>query len=149
MKLPSRIKNALRRVTSGPKRKIPAVPLCITTLLNDREGPAWTHSQLKAASWVQVVQTPNFADENVLRQAILIYDEMEKGRCYCPVVTTYQGSVKIEFEHEERVAVFLLDPGQTRWGHGQRGKPYLIVSGNLVPGIIENLARWVAKGELE
>lgn len=150
MQLPSRIKNAFRAISpKRPRRKIPAVPICVTTLLNDPKGPAWTLSHLKAASWVAVVQTPYFSDDNVLRRAIKIYDTMEAGRAYCPVVTTYQGSIKIEYEHEGRVDVFLLDPGQTRWGSGERGKPYPIVSVDLSSTILEDLARWVAKGETE
>jgi len=141
----ARVLEAMKK--TRPSRKIPAVPLCITTLLNDRKGPAWEQGHMKAASWIRVVQTPYFSDEGVLRRSILIYDAMERGTAYCPTVTTYRGSLKIEYEHEGRVAVFLLDPGQSRFGMGIRGEPYELVSGPIDEETVATLARWVGKGE--
>ena len=121
--------------------------LCVTTLLNDQKGPVWSRRDLKAAPWSRVLATTHF--EAFRERADLIFSGMEGAKVYCPMVTLFKGSVRIAFTIEDRVAVYLLDPGMTRFGMGKVGEPYDLSGVPIDAEIIQTLGLWVAKGVAE
>lgn len=121
-----------------PKHEVPPVEgatfnLCLTNLLNDRKQPVWTHGNLVAVPWTRVLESPHF--DLVRDRARAIYNSLDGSGSIVPLVTLHDGAVRLEFESEGVLAVYLLYPAQTLFGLGKRGEPYPMVVADAGPGV--------------
>jgi hypothetical protein len=115
--------------TPTPKKSIYVIPriegaiynICLTNLLKSKTDPAWTFGTMVAAPWTKVVALPAF---DLFRdEADRYYKACDAAGALVPTVTRYRGAIRIEFSIDDFLTVALFEPGETRLGYGERGKP--------------------------